>query len=95
MWIYFRKEPPTEEELLKNLAIIKLKQKNAALIDEKYPNVKDHAALKRDETGQKSAFPTYEEYEIMPGKPKNSKDWRLSLVSSSRLMSKKIDMLLE
>lgn len=72
--IYFRKEPPTDQELLKNLAIIKLKQKNAALIDQKYPNVKDHAALKRDETGQKAAFPQYDEYEVMPGKPRNSKD---------------------
>jgi NADH dehydrogenase [ubiquinone] 1 alpha subcomplex assembly factor 2 len=64
----FRKEPPTKEELLKNLAIMQLKKKNAALLDEKNAPKYDHAALKRDETGQKTSFPQYEEFEVMPGK---------------------------
>lgn len=71
----FRKEPPTEEELMKNLAIMQLKKKNAALLKDKNAPIQDHAALKKDETGQKAAFPSYDEYEVMPGKgPKNPKD---------------------
>ena len=54
---------------MKNLAIIHLKKKNAAQIDDKFAKPMDHAALKRDETGEKASFPNYgKEYEIMPGK---------------------------
>lgn len=53
---------------MKNLAIMQLKKKNAALLDEKNVPKYDHAALKKDETGQKTSFPQYDDYEIMPGK---------------------------
>lgn len=55
---------------MKNLAIMQLKKKNAAALETKNPVNQDHAALKRDETGQKAAFPTYNEYEKVPGKAK-------------------------
>lgn len=71
--ISFRKEPPSDQELMKNLAIMQLKKKNAALVDEKYGKPLDHAALKKDETGQRAAFPSYDEYEVMPGSEKKSK----------------------
>lgn len=72
---YFRKEPPTDQELMKNLAIIQMKKKNAAEIDDKFKKPQDHAALKKDQTGERADFPSYgNEYEIIPGreqKPKN------------------------
>jgi hypothetical protein len=46
---------------MKNLAIMQLKKKNAALLKDQNAPQLDHAALKRDETGQKSAFPRYTE----------------------------------
>lgn len=70
----FRKEPPTKEELMKNLAIMQLKKRNASAIEDKNVKPQDHAALKKDETGERASFPRYEDYEVMPGKPKNSKD---------------------
>jgi hypothetical protein len=60
---------------MKNLAIMQMKKKNAALLEGKNKPVQDHAALKKDETGQRAAFPRYnDEYEIMPGKKLGSKD---------------------
>lgn len=59
---------------MKNLAIMQMKKKNAALIDAKHEKPQDHAKLRRDETDGKAAFPTYDEYEVMPGKKKGSKD---------------------
>lgn len=56
-----------------NLAIIQMKRKNAALLDEKFAKPQDHAALKKDSSGERADFPKYEEYEIMPGKEKISK----------------------
>lgn len=55
---------------MKNLAIIQLKKKNAALLDDKFKQPQDHAALKKDETGQRAAFPRYEEFESSPGQDK-------------------------
>ncbi|CRL04208.1 CLUMA_CG017308, isoform A [Clunio marinus] len=66
-----RKEPPTQQELMKNLAIMQLKKKNADLLDQKFPPKQDQVALRKDETGrQKASFPSYDDYEVMPGKPK-------------------------
>lgn len=59
---------------MKNLAIMQLKKKNAALLDEKHGKTQDHAALKKDETGQRAAFPSYDDYEVMPGKAKKPKN---------------------
>lgn len=60
--------------MLKNLAIMQMKKKNAAELDAKFPSKKDHAALRRDETGEKAAFPSYNEFEVMPGAAKRPKE---------------------
>jgi len=69
-----RKDPPTDEELMKNLAIMQMKKKNAGLLDDKFKQPQDHAALKKDETGQRAAFPRYEDYELSPGADKKGKE---------------------
>ncbi|XP_052861440.1 NADH dehydrogenase [ubiquinone] 1 alpha subcomplex assembly factor 2 [Anopheles cruzii] len=67
-----RREPPTQEELLKNLAIMKMKERNAAELEAKYSKAKDTQALEQQKTGMGS-FPQYDEYEVMPGKGKHEK----------------------
>ncbi|XP_001864709.2 NADH dehydrogenase [ubiquinone] 1 alpha subcomplex assembly factor 2 [Culex quinquefasciatus] len=67
-----RKEPPTEQELLRNLAIMKLKEKNAAELEAKHAKPKDLTELEKNPTGMGS-FPQYEDYEVMPGKGKREK----------------------
>lgn len=56
-----RKEPPTEEELMKNLSIMDVKKKNAVLVDAKGGT--KTPAVKGVET-----FPERPEYEKVPGK---------------------------
>ncbi|XP_055530159.1 NADH dehydrogenase [ubiquinone] 1 alpha subcomplex assembly factor 2 [Wyeomyia smithii] len=67
-----RKQPPTVEELTQNLAIMKMKERNAADLEKKYGKPKDAAELEKRTTGIGS-FPDYEEYEITPGKGKREK----------------------
>lgn len=67
-----RKEPPTAEELMRNLAIMKMKERNAAELEAKYSKAADSAELQKTPTGMGS-FPQYDEYEIMPGKKKHEK----------------------
>lgn len=67
-----RKEPPTEQELMRNLAIMKMKERNAAELDAKFEKKKDVTELDKKTTGMGS-FPRYDEYEIMPGKGKGDK----------------------
>uniref|UniRef100_A0A182JFP3 NADH dehydrogenase [ubiquinone] 1 alpha subcomplex assembly factor 2 n=2 Tax=Anopheles atroparvus TaxID=41427 RepID=A0A182JFP3_ANOAO len=67
-----RTEPPTDQELMKNLAIMKMKERNAAELDAKFSKAKDTAALEQPKTGMGS-FPQYDEYEVMPGKGKHEK----------------------
>jgi NADH dehydrogenase [ubiquinone] 1 alpha subcomplex assembly factor 2 len=66
----FRKEPPTQDELKKNLAIMQMKKHNAKLLDDKFGTGnegKDHASLKSNEKG-KAEFPRYDEdFESVPG----------------------------
>lgn len=57
---------------MRNLAIMKMKEKNAAELEAKYSKPKDLAELPKNPTGMGS-FPQYDEYEIMPGKKKNEK----------------------
>lgn len=65
-WLrYRRKEPPSEEEVLKNLAIMQMKKRNAIEIEKK--SGKATPMEKGIET-----FPKRHEYEIMPGKPQKS-----------------------
>lgn len=62
-------EPPTHEELLKNLAIIQMKQINSAKLDKLHGKTIDESAnLPKEEKGFAS-FPKYgKEYETVPGK---------------------------
>lgn len=66
-----RKEPPTEEELIKNLEMIKQKQENAREIESNYSA---HRSTKQDVVNKEikgmESFPKYDEYEIVPGKGK-------------------------
>lgn len=63
----FSDDPPTPEELNKNLAIMEMKKINAAKLDEHFSNGK----LKETQniSGIKS-FPTHDGYETSPGKDK-------------------------
>lgn len=63
-----RSEPPQEEEVMRNLAIMQMKKKNAAELDAKYVKT-DQTEVKKEVKGPLS-FPKYDEYEIMPGKPR-------------------------
>lgn len=56
-----RKEPPAEEELMKNLAIMEMKKKNAVLVDAK-------AGQKTLSTKGMETFPERKDYELVPGK---------------------------
>lgn len=62
-----RDEPPTNEELGYNLSIMEMKKSNAKKIDDKFGTNKDDQIV----TGM--AFPTYEEYERVPGKKPGEK----------------------
>ncbi|KAL9704363.1 hypothetical protein quinque_007881 [Culex quinquefasciatus] len=66
------KEAYNQEELLRNLAIMKLKEKNAAELEAKHAKPKDLTELEKNPTGMGS-FPQYEDYEVMPGKGKREK----------------------
>lgn len=64
-------EPPTREELIQNLTIIEMKKSNAAKIDKKFAKVIDASATKAPESDKLvtgMAFPSYKDYERVPGK---------------------------
>ncbi|XP_059608328.1 NADH dehydrogenase [ubiquinone] 1 alpha subcomplex assembly factor 2 [Phlebotomus argentipes] len=70
-----RQEAPTPEELLQNLAIAQIKQRNAALVEESRGKGKDVQLLNNEEKGMRS-FPSYgDEYEFSAGvsPPKDKK----------------------
>ncbi|XP_063699110.1 NADH dehydrogenase [ubiquinone] 1 alpha subcomplex assembly factor 2 [Culicoides brevitarsis] len=67
-----RQEPPTEEEVMRNLAIAQLKKKNAAILEAKADAERGYKIENIDEKGI-SSFPKYDEYEQMPGKKKDEK----------------------
>lgn len=69
--IIFRIEPPTPEELSKNLAIMQMKKVNAAKLDEHYSDGKVKEAQKVTGGG---TFPTYDEYESTVGVKKGQKE---------------------
>lgn len=56
----FRTEPPTEEEIAKNVAIADLKKINAAKIEEK--RLTDGGSLPTPVERGAQSFPTYSEY---------------------------------
>lgn len=67
-----RAEPPTDEELKHNLAIMQMKKVNAAKLDAKYSGGKEKEPQLATGSG---SFPRYDEYETVAGKgPKNPED---------------------
>ncbi|KAF0297304.1 NADH dehydrogenase [ubiquinone] 1 alpha subcomplex assembly factor 2 [Amphibalanus amphitrite] len=62
-----RAQPPTDDEVARNRAIMELKKINAAKLAEQRGEVIEPAKPERP-----SAFPVWEEYEVEPGQ-KNSK----------------------
>ncbi|XP_077300647.1 NADH dehydrogenase [ubiquinone] 1 alpha subcomplex assembly factor 2-like [Arctopsyche grandis] len=61
-WLRHRRsEPPTDEEIQKNLAIMEMKKTNAALLDKKFGKVNEISAP-NDIKGMDS-FPKYPEYQ--------------------------------
>ncbi|CAD6998464.1 NADH dehydrogenase [ubiquinone] 1 alpha subcomplex assembly factor 2 [Ceratitis capitata] len=68
-----RDEPPTREELVRNLSIMEMKQRNAAELEGSYGEKDDKGQVlpkKRETIG---TFPKYNEYEIIPGKDPEKK----------------------
>jgi len=65
-WLrYRRREPPTEEEVLANDALAKIKKVNAAKLDsERKAHVIDNPPQQNVTPGN---FPVYKEYESVPG----------------------------
>lgn len=61
-----RTEPPAEEEVAKNLAIMQMKKQNAVEVEKKA------GKMTPMQKGMET-FPKRPEYEIMPGKPQNQK----------------------
>lgn len=62
-WLRVRRnEPPTEEEVMKNYAIMQIKKKNAIEVDKKA------GAMTPLEKGYET-FPKRPEYETVPGRP--------------------------
>ncbi|GAB0087036.1 NADH dehydrogenase [Sergentomyia squamirostris] len=62
-----RQDPPTQEEVLRNLAIADMKQKNAAKLDAALAQGKDLKVLEKEQKGMGS-FPDYgDEYELSAG----------------------------
>lgn len=62
-----RKDPPQESEILKNLAIMQQKKKNALELEANCSKTDDKSVLEKEAKGMES-FPVRKEYEIMPGK---------------------------
>lgn len=61
-----RKEPPQEEEILKNVAIMQMKKRNALALTEKYRKPEETDLVPTQNKGVES-FPKYDEYEFSPG----------------------------
>ncbi|CAD0194995.1 unnamed protein product [Chrysodeixis includens] len=67
-WLRMRRpEPPTEEEIAKNVAIAQMKKLNAAKIEEK--RLAEGGSLPSIPERGHNSFPTYPEY--TPGDPEN------------------------
>lgn len=67
--VVLRTEPPTEDELKRNLAIMEAKKINAAKLEQHFNDGTEKAQLP---TGS-SNFPRYDEYERIVGKPTEEK----------------------
>lgn len=75
----FRADPPTDEELKHNLAIMKMKKINAAELDAKYSDGKEKPT---SITTGASNFPKYDEYETVVGKGVKKKNTWIGCESS-------------
>jgi NADH:ubiquinone oxidoreductase subunit len=72
-WLRGRRNiPPKEEEVQRNLAIMKQKKENAKEIALRETRVNEKNILEKEIRGMES-FPKYDEYEIMPGKEQEKK----------------------
>lgn len=72
-WLRGRRNvPPKEEEVLRNLAIMKQKKENAKASAITETSGNEESMLQREIKGTES-FPKYTEYEIMPGKGQGKK----------------------
>jgi NADH dehydrogenase [ubiquinone] 1 alpha subcomplex assembly factor 2 len=67
-----RNAPPGEEEVLRNLAIMKQKKENAKANAITEASGNEQSMLENEVKGMES-FPKYSEYEIMPGKKQEKK----------------------
>lgn len=74
-WLrYRRKEPPSESEVLRNVAIMITKKKNAAELDNALEASRPRTHKAEPITGSKG-FPVYKDYQdTEPGRSKNSTD---------------------
>ena len=79
-----REASPSDEEVIQSLALADLKKRNAAELDEKRRLEKIAAGQSLTDPNQpqpmdheKTFFPKYKEYEIMPGEePKGGDRWK-------------------
>jgi NADH:ubiquinone oxidoreductase subunit len=72
-WLRGRRNvPPEEEEVLRNLAIMKQKKENAKETVLREASTNDQNILEKEIKGMES-FPKYDDYEVMPGKVQEKK----------------------
>jgi len=70
-WLRFRRDnPPTQEEIDANMALAALKKINAKELEEIELKNKAPVSNTIESQDAKKAFPTYKEYELIPGKDK-------------------------
>ncbi|XP_061402570.1 NADH dehydrogenase [ubiquinone] 1 alpha subcomplex assembly factor 2 [Musca vetustissima] len=67
-----REEPPSREELVRNLQIMDMKKRNAVELEEKYGE-KDAKGKLIQPQETYNTFPKYNDYEIIPGKDPEKK----------------------
>lgn len=72
-WLRGRRNmPPNEDEVLRNLAVMKQKKENAKASAITEASSNEQSMLEKEVKGMES-FPKYTEYEIMPGKGQGKK----------------------
>ena len=77
----FRDDTPSDEEVLRSLALADLKKRNAAELDEKRLQEKlaagETVTEPQPQDHEKAFYPKYKEYEIIPGEGVNTEDrWK-------------------
>ncbi|XP_075223257.1 NADH dehydrogenase [ubiquinone] 1 alpha subcomplex assembly factor 2 [Lycorma delicatula] len=70
-WLRFRRiQPPSEEEIMKNLKLMDIKKQKALEIETKYSADHPKQIVEQPKTAFES-FPKYDDYEVTPGVPRN------------------------